>query len=156
MLDHAVAEKFPKEIAAQLRQYGVDEKVLFFQRLGQRTTGAGVLVPDIRIRNTFRDDLQAADCRIFLGLGLRHFLGNGSQHDLSCRLGVSEIHPVKRLFGIVVVYFPGFLKEFPQIDPRLYVIRAGDGDIGKVFPKRRFRQQATIRIPGGRTRQTKI
>lgn len=136
MLDHAVVEKLPKEIATQLRQHGIDEKILFFQRLGQRATGAGVLVSDIRIRNALRNDPQAADRRIFLGLGLRHFLGDGSQHDLTCRLGVSEVHPVKRLFGIVVVYFPGFLKEFPQIDPRLYVIRAGDSNIGKVFPCR--------------------
>ncbi len=53
--------------AAQLRRHGIDEKVLFFQRLGQRTTGAGVLVPDVRIRNTFRDDFQAAKRSFIIG-----------------------------------------------------------------------------------------
>ena len=53
--------------AAQLRRHGIDEKVLFFQRLGQRATGAGVLVPDVRIRNTFRDDFQAAKRSFIIG-----------------------------------------------------------------------------------------
>ena len=53
--------------AAQLRRHGIDEKVLYFQRLGQQTTGAGVLVPDVRIRNTFRDDFQAAKRSFIIG-----------------------------------------------------------------------------------------
>lgn len=35
MLNHSVSEHFPKDIASELRQRGINEQVLFFQCLRQ-------------------------------------------------------------------------------------------------------------------------
>ena len=37
MFQHSVAEHLPQDIATELRQRGVDEQVLLFQRLRQGT-----------------------------------------------------------------------------------------------------------------------
>ena len=61
MLNHSVPKHFPKDIAPELRQCGVDEQVLFLQCLRQRTTWSGIFLFYPRIFYEAGDDLQRTD-----------------------------------------------------------------------------------------------
>ena len=95
MFYHAVTEHLPENIAPELRQCGVDEQILFFQRFGQRAAWAGILLFYPRVFHKPGNDLQRTDGLVLSGCRLPDFLRHGSQHHLSRCLRVAEIHPVE-------------------------------------------------------------
>ena len=103
MFQHPVTEHLPQDIAAELRQRGVDEQVLLFQRLRQGATRSRIRLLHSCVFHEPGNDLQRIDSLVQLGSGLFHFLGYGSQYNLPRVLRIPEIHPVKRCLVITVI-----------------------------------------------------
>lgn len=61
MLDHSVAEHLPQDVAAELRQCGIDEQVLLLKGLRQRAARTGIILLYLCVFHHSGDDFQRAD-----------------------------------------------------------------------------------------------
>lgn len=73
MLNHTITEHLPQDVAAELRQCGVDEQVLLVQCFCQRAARTGVFFLYPRVPHETGDYLQRTDRFIQFGCRLFYF-----------------------------------------------------------------------------------
>ena len=117
MLNQPVAEHPPQDVAAQLRQCGIDEQILLFQSFRQRAARTGIFLLHARVFHQPGDDFQRAYSFVEPGNRLLDFLRYRSQHDLTGCLRVSEVHPIEGRLVISVFRNRHGFQRVPQVDP---------------------------------------
>ena len=124
-------EHLPQDFTPYLRQHGIDEQILPFQRFRQRTARVGVLVPYFQVIDLFCDDVHLRHGNETVRHRLRDVVLDRAYQDLPGGRGIPEVHPIERSTFRRVAGIPLPFQYPPYFQARSLVVRTGKDDVAR-------------------------
>ena len=131
--DDALAEHLPQQTAPQMRQRGVDEQILFAERLRERAARPGLFLSDPGVAfHVFGYERQPLHGFELLRFGLFDIPADRAHYNLACFLRVAEVAPVQRRTVVrITVSRPVRFEQLRELQPGAFAVRTGDKKIGE-------------------------